>query len=136
MAKHLRVVTLRNATTSVIVDVGVLSRSPLTPALETKRLQIWCRQWVAGQVSKLHPAVIGIERELSTGLVQLTCNCCGVSQVFVNHEIAHVIGWDAPPYVPYILCQFCPASPMMMSDSWREQHSSTHTRWDKEGRPT
>jgi len=67
-------------------------------------------------------------------MITLTCECCNISEDFIDLEKAFDKGWDAPPhFTGYICCDLCPAAFIMLGQKWK--HIPIHKKWEKEGRP-
>jgi len=67
-------------------------------------------------------------------MVNLTCQCCGFTQEFVDGEEAYKEGWDAPPhFTGYVACNLCPGSFVVLGQT--NKHKDAHERWAREGRP-
>jgi len=68
-------------------------------------------------------------------MITLTCECCNISEDFIDLEKAFDKGWDAPPhFTGYICCNLCPASFITMGQKYK--HIPIHEKWNKEGRPS
>ena len=120
---------------TLMVDVAMMRRHPKSPVFQTRELETWFDQWKVGRVTEVFSCVVGIARAVPGLGLLLTCNCCGYTRQFKNHDVAYEKGWAAPPYCLYVLCQHCPASPMLMTDDWRRVHRFAHAQWEAEGRP-